>query len=168
MKKVVLALILLSMGFLIVSSCKTKKEVTAVKGKPVLANVPIIIYKTKQDFSMHVPVTMSADKKEIMSYPAPSDVYYGSDLAYPISLVDGFFLDRRGIDVNSAFTKWTYYEYSRLAKTPTTEQIMNMMLELDPFTEMYHCGYRNNFQDVENEINAAIKEGKLSKYKKLR
>lgn len=168
MRKFTLTLIILTMSLITIYSCKSKQEVTTIKGKPVLANVPIIIYKTKLDYSMHVPVTLSTDKKEIVSYPANSDVYYGGDLAYPITLEDGFFLDRRGIDVNSAFTKWTYYEYSRLPKTPTVQEIMNMLLETDPFTEMYHCGYRNNFQDVITELNSAIKAGKLSQYKKLK
>ncbi|MGE5317291.1 MAG: hypothetical protein ACM3ME_04790, partial [Chloroflexota bacterium] len=109
--------LLLASALFIVSGCKTKQQVSVVKGKPVIANAPVIIYKTKLDYSLQVPVTLSSDKKTLVSFPAPSDIYYGGDLAYPVKLENGYLLDRRGIDVNTAFTKWTYYEYSRLPKT---------------------------------------------------
>lgn len=168
MKRIFTFLACISLVFFVLTSCKPKQQIAAVKGKPVLANVPIIIYKTKQDYSQQVPVTMSADKMSIVSYPAPSDVYYGAELAYPVTLKDGYFLDKRGVDQNSAFTKWTYYEYSRLQKTPTQEEIKKMLLETDPFTEMWYCGTRNDFKDLENELNNAIVKGKLSKFKRLK
>lgn len=168
MKQVTFTLFILFSILLIMSGCKPKEQVAAVKGKPVLANAPVIIYKTKQDYSMHVPVTLAPDKTSLTSYPAPSDVYYGGDLAYPVALTDGYFLDRRGISENSAFTKWTYYEYSRLPKTPSDKEIFNMLLDTDPFTEIYYCGDRTKFKDIENELNKAIKEGKLNQYKRLK
>lgn len=148
-------------------SCKPKQTV-AIKGKPAFANAPVIVYKTKQDYSQHVPVIMSPDKQTIVSYPAPSDVYFNGDLAYPVALENGFLLDRRGINENAAFTKWTYYEYSRLAKTPTIADINKMMLETDPFTEIYQCGIRNDYKDLETELNKIIVKSKLDKYKKLK
>jgi len=150
------------------SGCKSKQEVTAVTGKTVSAQAPVIIYKMKQDYSLHVPVTLTADKKSLESYPAPSDVFYNGDLAYPVALENGFFLDRRGINANSAFTKWTYYEYSRLAKTPAQEEIMKMILDNDPFTEIYLCGNRGKFNNLENELNSIILKGDLEKFKRLK
>ncbi len=149
-------------------SCKPKQPAVATKGKPIYAPAPVIIYKTKLDYSQHVPVTLTPDKKSIVSYPANSDVYFGGDLAYPIRLEDNYFLDRRGIDANSAFTKWTYYEYSRLPKTPTQEEIMQGLLETDPFIEMWDCGNLGAFSDLEKDLNEIIKNGNLSDYKRLK
>lgn len=153
---------------MIIPGCKSKQQIAAVKGKPVLANAPVIVYKTKQDYSLQVPVNLSPDKLALTSFPAPSDVYYGGDLAYPVALENGYFLDRRGITENSAFTKWTYYEYSRLPKTPSEKEIFNMMLDTDPFAEVYYCGDRSKFHDIENELNSIIKKGKLDQFKRLK
>lgn len=160
--------LLLATAILIIPACKTKQQVSAVKGKPVIANAPVVIYKMKEDYSLQVPVTLSADKKTLTSYPAPGDIYYGGDLAYPVALKNGFFLDRRGISENSAFTKWTYYEYSRLSKTPSEADIFKMLLETDPFTEMYYCGTKSDYKDLENELNKAISKGNLNKFKRLK
>lgn len=153
---------------ILMPACKPKEQISAVKGKPVLAVAPVIIYKTKANYIMHVPVSMSPDKKSLTSYPAPGDVYYNGDLAYPIELEGGYFLDKRGIDVNTAFTKWTYYEYSRLPKTPTEQEILNMLLETDPLLELYDMGKRNDYKDLEEELNTIIRNGDLKKYKKLK
>ena len=50
------------------------------------ATQPIIIYKTKSDYSQNVAVTLSDDKSKIISYPHPTDVFYKKKLAYPINL----------------------------------------------------------------------------------
>lgn len=162
-----LSLLLLS-SMIVFTGCKTKQQVSAVKGKPILANAPVIIYKTKADFSMHVPVTLSDDKQSLTSYPAPSDIYYGGDLAYPVTLANGYLLDKRGIDGNVAFTRWTYYEYSRLAKTPAPGEIMKMILENDPLIEMYDCGKVNDFNNLEEDLNKIIKSEKLNKFKRIK
>lgn len=150
------------------AGCKPKQQVAAVKGKPILANAPVIVYKTKADYSQHVPVGLSSDKMTIVSYPSPGDVYYGGDLAYPVSLEEGYYLDRRGIDENAAFTKWTYYEYSRLSKTPTQDEIKNMLLDVDPFIELYNCGTLNDFDNLVDDLNRIIRKDKLSDYKRLK
>lgn len=168
MKNKITLLLVLSTIILSMAGCKPKQQVAAVKGRPILANAPVIVYKTKADYSQHVPVGLSADKMTIVSYPAPGDVYYGGDLAYPVSLEKGYYLDKRGIDENAAFTKWTYYEYSRLPKTPTQAQIKNMLLEIDPFIEIYHCGSINDFDNLIEDLNKIILKGKLSDFKRLK
>ncbi len=168
MKQKVTLLVIMSIALMSISACKPKQQVSAVKGKPILANAPVIVYKTKADYSQHVPVTLSSDKMEIVSYPAPGDVYYGGDLAYPVSLEKGYLLDKRGINENSAFTKWTYYEYSRLSKTPTPQEIRNMLLDKDPFIEIYHCGTRNDFENLVEDLNKIIKKDKLDRFKRLK
>ncbi len=168
MKQKVALLVTISLALMSIISCKPNQQVAAVKGKPILANAPVIVYKTKADYSQHVPVTLSSDKMEVVSYPAPGDVYYGGDLAYPISLEKGYLLDKRGIDENSAFTKWTYYEYSRLTKTPSSQEIKNMLLDTDPFIEIYNCGTRNDFDNLEDDLNKIIRKDKLDNFKRLK
>jgi len=128
----------------------------------------VFIYKTRADYRQHVPVILSTDKKSLVSYPAPGDVFFNGDLAYPLQLVDGYLLDRRGISKDCAFLKWTYFEYSRLASTPAPEEIMKLILDDYPLTELYNCGKRSKYQQLETELNQLISEGKVEKFTKLK
>ena len=83
-------------------------------------------------------------------------------------LENGYFLDNRGIDENSAFLELTYEEYSKLEKAPSGEELYNDILDNDPFTEMYHCGSRFDYKDLEKELNDLIAEGNLNSMKKLK
>ncbi len=128
----------------------------------------VIVYKTSDNYFFHVPVTLSPDKNSIVSYPAPTDLLVNGELALPVRLEDGYLLDRRGICEHSAFLKWTYYEYSRLDHTPKPEELMRMILDKDPFTEMYRCGKQSSFKDLVPELNAIILENKLGDYKRIK
>lgn len=88
---------------------------TKTEEKPVKALPHVYIYKTKADYSNLVPVTMNPERTRIISYPATSDI---RPSAQPIPLIDGWYLDRRGIGPNTVFTDYTYEEYSRLDHTP--------------------------------------------------
>lgn len=158
-------IILLAMMLL---SCKSQKENQKINPPVMITGPNVIIYKTKGDYFMHVPVNLSDDKTTLTSYPAPRDVYYNGDLAYPVKLEDGYLLDRRGISPNSAFLKWTYFEYSRLEKSPTTTQLLNMLLDSDPFIAIYDCGKTNRFNNLEDELNLIIRTNKLSEFKRLK
>lgn len=128
----------------------------------------VIVYKTSENYFSHVPVTLSPDKKSIVSYPAPSDVLVNGELALPVKLENGYLLDRRGISQNSAFLKWTYYEYSRLDHTPKPEELMRMILDKDPFTEMYRCGKQSQYKDLVPELNEIILGNKLSGFPRMK
>lgn len=153
---------------MILVSCKSQKDNQKLNPPAMVTGPNVIIYKTKGDYFMHVPVSLSDDKTALTSYPAPGDVYYNGDLAYPIRLEDGYLLDRRGISPNSAFLKWTYYEYSRLKKTPLTNDLMKMILDSDPFISIYDCGKANRFNNLEEDLNLIIKTNKLSEFKRLK
>jgi hypothetical protein len=131
-------------------------------------SAPCIIYKTKSDYAKYVPVMLSEDKLKIVSYPDIKDVYYKGKLAYPTQLADGFLLDNRGIGPDVAFLSVTYEKYRDLPKTPTMDELMNLILEKDPITEMYQCGNRSQYADPEKELNDLISGGNLNKCKKLR
>lgn len=130
---------------------------------------PAIIYKTKADYSKYVPVILNAEKTEVISYPAPTDVYRNGKLAYPTQLVNGYYLDNRGIGINSAFLNITYDEYVKLKEAPLlADMIGKLMLEKNPFTEIYSIGTRSRFTNEQAEINEIIKKGGLKKFKRLK
>ena len=127
-----------------------------------------IIYKTSSDYSKLVPVTLSEDKKTIESYPDISDVYYNGTYAYPTQLSNGYFLDNRGITRNVAFINLTYEAYSKLPKTPTALQLMEMIIDADPLTGMYSCGNKSAYKNIELELNSKIEANDFSTFTKIR
>jgi hypothetical protein len=144
-----------------VSTASTKKTV----GVP---SPPCIIYKTRSDYSMYVPVMMSPDKSKIESYPDIRDIYYQGKFSLPTLLVNGYLLDNRGIGPQVAFLWYTYEDYSKLTHTPTVEDLMTGLQDKDPLVEMYQCGQRSQYINLEQELNDLIKSGKLSTCKKLK
>ena len=162
---VLLLIICFSLHF---TSCKTNKAVQKETTTAYATGPRVIIYKTTENYFMHVPVVLSEDKKSLVSYPAPGDVFYNGDLAYPVKLEDGFFLDRRGIRPESGFLSWTYYEYSRFEKTPSPSELLSKMLDNDPFTVIYDCGKPTQYKDLENELNEKIRAGKFNDFKRLK
>jgi hypothetical protein len=133
-----------------------------------IASPQAIIYSTRADYSVNVPVMLTPDKKEIASYPDIRDVVVGSKLTLPTRLHKGFWLDNRGISTDVAFIRLTYEEYAALPKTPTADELMKIILDKDPVVEMYACGPRGKFTDITEELNQAIDQGKLSGFKRLK
>jgi len=150
------------------SDAEEGKEEAAVTQGRSFAGPPTIIYKTREDYSQYVPVSMSEDKTEISSFPGIKDVYYKGKLAYPAELHDGFLLDNRGIDQNVAFLKITYEEYSQMSKLPSTEEMMELILDNDPITEMFNCGSRYQFKNLEEDLNSIIDNDQFNNCKKLK
>ena len=149
-------------------SCKSSAPLTESTQKQKVTGPEVLIYKTRADYRQYVPVILSPDKKALISYPAPGDVFYMGDLAYPVQLENGFLLDRRGISKDCAFLKWTYYEYSRLKVTPSQEEIMKMILDSDPLTALYSCGKRSKYSDLNAELNQLIGTEKFDQFVKLK
>lgn len=113
-------------------------------------------------------MTLSADKDKIVSYPDIRDIYYNGKLSEPTFLADSFLLDNRGIGPQVAFLSYTYEEYSKLQATPPATDLMKMLLNKDPLVEMYQCGLRSQYTDIEKELNTLITSGKLNTCKKLK
>ena len=172
-------LIYLISGVLALSACHTSKKaiennndnmgeqieeaVKAPNNRIIVgtASPAVFIYKMKADYSNLVPVIMNAEKTKIVSYPAPVDVYYKGVLAKPSQLVDGYWLDNRGINENVAFTSYTYEEYSALETAPSMSDLMNHIVEKNPLTEWRQCGVRADYDDIVTELNDKIKKGAL-------
>jgi len=141
---------------------------TSKRGSAGVTSPPCIIYRTRSDYSMYVPVILSADKSKIVSYPDIKDIYYNGKLSLPSPLAGGFLLDNRGIGAEVAFLSYTYEEYGKLSSTPPATDLMSILLDKDPLVEMYQCGQRSQYTKIEEELNVLITLGKLNTCKKLK
>lgn len=168
MRRTTFILLLTIAPVLLFFGCKPKSHLNESSNGNKVTGPKVVIYKTKENYYLHVPVNLSADKKSIVSYPAPSDVFINGEPTLPLKLEDGYLLDRRGIGEGCAFLKWTYYEYNRLNHTPDSGEMMKMILDSDPLTEMYLCGRKSDFKDIESELNQIIRDGNLKQFKQIK
>lgn len=148
MKKLAFSIIIPLMLF----SCKSTRIVVP----EAYAQAPVIVYKTSADYLNKVPITLNEEGDQVMSYPAPSDLRSGEGLALPVQLKKGYLLDMRGVQPNSAFTSYTYEEYFALDVAPPPGELLEKVIDPDPFTEMYHCGKHGAFTDLKKELNRLI------------
>jgi|JI102314A1RNA_FD_contig_81_326421_length_942_multi_1_in_0_out_0_2 hypothetical protein len=148
-------------------SCSTPKNINNLISKNYIKNPPLIIYKTKKNYFHNVPFNLTDDKKSIGNYPHPVDVFYKSKLAYPTELANGYFIDNRGISIYSAFSSYDYETYSKLKVAPSELDIMQKIIDFDPFVEMYHCGCRHDYKDEVATMNELIRKGQLKNCKVL-
>jgi len=169
-RSILRSLILLSLSLLIMQSCSKKTSPGSTPSNPGgdFSGPPTIIYKTTSDYSNNVPVLLSDDKSDIVSFPAPGDLLYQGEPATPVTLKDGFLYDRRGINQNVAFLKFTYEEYIKMGKTPDKELLMKSIIDRNPLEVMYNCGNRYRFDNVVEELNGIITGGRLGSCRKLK
>ncbi len=159
------------------AGCKAKQHTTATADTHTAPVPPrpatyrptahAIVYKTKGDYALYVPVTLTDDGRAIASYPAPSDIYYQGKIATPTALAGGYLLDNRGITPHSAFIKITYDDYAKLKEAPSLKELDRLIIDRTPFTDMYDLGERNQYPDLTGGLNTLIKGGRLSEYRKL-
>lgn len=153
------------------SCCKkttyTQQPDASVSQARSKAGPPVIIYKTKKDYSKQIPVGLTPDKKGLASFPAVTDIYYNGELAYPVVLENGYLLDNRGIGPDVAFLSITYEEYSRLKKTPSADELFKLVIDNEPLTEMYNAGVRYEYDNIVTELNQKIREGKINTFRRL-
>jgi hypothetical protein len=162
-------IILLSLCALSCSHKGSPAAATGAKNNSVSVSSPsCIIYRTRSDYSVNVPVTLSDDKTRIVSYPDIKDIYYNGRLSVPTLLSEGFFLDNRGIGAGVAFLSYTYDEYSKLASTPPAAELMKKIIDKDPLVEMYDCGKRSQYSNPEEELNAMIRAGDFKRCTKIK
>lgn len=122
-----------------------------------------VIYKTKENYSRLIPVTLSEDKSKIVSYPHPSDISVNGVFSYPTELANGFLLDNTGVTKNVAFLNMTYEEYSILETAPPLEALFLMIIDNDPLVEIYNCGNRHTFKNEISDLNKLINNSELSR-----
>jgi len=124
-----------------------------------MATGPFVIYKTKADYSDNVPVILNADKSKIVSYPSPSDLFVNNKLVKPVKLNDGYWLDRRGINRNVAFTSHTYSDYAKREKAPSISELMKSIIDDDPLLELYNCKKHLKVSEDIKKVNALVVDG---------
>lgn len=140
-----------------------------VKTHFVAALPHIVIYKTTKDYSHNVPVLLSDDKMQIISYPHPTDLFFGENLALPTLLSNSYLLDNKGVGKNVAFLRFTYEEYSKLKDAPTLEELYSNIIDKEPLTELWDCGVKSNYADLQKQLNEWIDKNLLSeKCKQIR
>ncbi len=121
----------------------------------------LIVYKTKENYNNLVPVLLSEDKTQIVSYPHPKDLIVGNDMKLPTELNKGYLIDNRGIGRNVAFLKITYDEYSKLEDAPSLEYLFSKIIDKNPLIEFYNCGLTSSFTAEIQQLNKMINEGEL-------
>ena len=117
---------------------------------------PMIIYKTSHNFSDMVAVTMDEQKNHIIAYPAPEDIRGAQK--HPDKLNDGYWLDNQGIGKNSVFLDYTFEYYGKLQQPPILDTLRSHIIDNNPVTEMWQCGFHNQYSNPVKAMNAKIKK----------
>ena len=156
--RLIIPLIVLSIGGCsIIRHKEIKPPIDSEKVNNEVAMIPpIVIYKTKNNYNNLVPISLSDDKKEIISYPHPSDILVDSVLQVPTELHNGYLLDNRGIGQNVAFIKLTYDEYAKLKDVLSLSELYNLIIDKDPLTKLCNCKVNNPNLNLENQLNEMI------------
>jgi hypothetical protein len=162
-KKVrIIGISVLLLAFCMVNDAKTNPQPEPSKSEGIFALPPVIIYKTRKNYAKNVAVGLSEDKKTIVYYPHPADVGVAS---MPVKLKKNFWLDNRGIGLNTAFLIITYEEYAKLSAPPSMAEMMQMIIDSDPILEMY--ALPANTDKNKDNLNKIISQ-KMKEAKKLK
>jgi len=153
MRKIKIILPILTL-IIIVSACDW-----IYKPGPCDASGPIIVYKTKQDYSNNITIQLSRDKKEVVCYPGPRDAVNQR----PLQLTKGYLLKRMCGD---AVTSVTYEDYINSTHSYTPAEWLSLVIDTDPYLEKYECCKCTN-QDTA-VINDLIRKNQLSKCENLK
>lgn len=158
----------LAMGVFLIKCLPQKNGASVERGSqkpeftPVFSTQPgVMVYKTRGDYGNLVPVLLSEDKSRILSYPHPDDLRVDGRWLTPKLLSEGYYLDNKGIQLNTAFLKFTYMEYSELDSVPSLELLYKNIKDKDPFLELCDCGNKSQYEDITKQLNQWILEKKL-------
>lgn len=124
--------------------------------RPAKAVAKVHIYKTNGDYDNYVPVSLDASRKQIMSFPAPSDL---SESSMPVKLDNGYLLDRRGVGENTAFTRYTYKEYMALQEAPAPSELIKAIIPDARVTEIVEMPFTVGSTDEVSRCNELITAG---------
>lgn len=148
-------------------ACKSNKNTASSAKKeslyqPVFSQGPTtFVYKTKEDYFYNVPVILSSNKEEIISYPHPKDLIKDGQYTTPFKLKNGYLLDIKGINQNVAFLSFTYSEYASFTNVPSIEELYENIVDFNPLETLCNCGNRNYFEDIEKQLNDLIISNQL-------
>ncbi len=147
-------------------SCKSKpqtKEVLPVLFHPSFNPGPhVMVYKTSGDFRFNVPVLLSENDSDIVSYPDPADIRSVEVKGfYPGSLKREYLIDNKGISKHVAFLKLTYDEYAKLDTVPSFKTLKSWIMAKNVITELCDCGDKAGYSNIEKQINEMIEQDSL-------
>jgi hypothetical protein len=149
---------------LIVSGCKQTSEThRQIPETNSMLPKPVIVYKTKKNYQNLVPIGLNQEKTQVVHYPHPADLKAGDSFRYPVSLENGYMLDRKGISPSVAFLKLTYAAYSEMRPSPSPAELFDMIEDSDPLTECYDCRIPLQGREDTARLNEIIRGGQLEK-----
>ncbi len=119
------------------------------------AGGPLVIYKTKKDYSNNISVLLSADKKSVLAFPDTKD----AAIQRPVALANGFYLQKM---VGNAFTSLTFDQY--INGTYSEGDLFHDVIDTDPFTNMYDCTRATDC----DSLNKLIQNNQLSQCKLIK
>lgn len=156
--KLIIPLIALLIGGCSIVRYKEKEPLidSELANNEVAMSRPIVVYKTKNNYNNLVPISLSEDKKQIISYPHPKDLKVDGVLQTPTELHNGYLLDNRGIGQNVTFIKLTYSEYANLNEAPSPEDLFNLIIDYNPLTFLCNCKRNKLNLNLENQLNEMI------------
>lgn len=116
-----------------------------------------VIYKMNGAWQEFVPVTLNNTGNALANFPAVTDI---SAAQQPIELADGWWLDCRGINANTAFTGYTYSRYAALPDTPAPNELLGFLIPDAKITQIVKLPMTlSQARGDINAINALIKKG---------
>jgi len=120
MKYIIILLLLPIAGCFLSNRCGKKSKPRDVENIAIqFTDGPAaMVYKTRSNYGNLVPVLLSEDKTEIVSYPHPSDIVIDGEYPLPTPLGGGYLLDNRGSSEHTAFLGLTYEAYAALDSVP--------------------------------------------------
>lgn len=156
---------LLLLGSAIAFTACTKHKSTARfcptgSGSPIVRSAthpcgvgPLVIYKTRYDYSNNISVLLSADKAQVLAFPGFTDV----TVQHPIPLANGYYAKMM---LGDAFTSYTFADYAAHGTNYTDQEFLDHLIDCAPFTE-YWAGC--SIYDT-GSLNNIIRSGQLSTY----
>ena len=170
MKKILLAIPL----FIIAAACthkteNTKKDMEYSEGvahvgtvigyrnsKPVNAIPKATAFRMTGDYANNVAITLNADGS-LAYFPDPSDISANSA---PTNLGNGWWLNNQGISAKSVFTKYTFAEYSKLKKVPSSAELKAAVIPGAKVSEMRELPFsiteaRQNLDSIKNYLKTS-------------
>ena len=99
-------------------------KLPATGGGPVSMLPNATAFRMSGEYADNVAITLGPDG-EIIYFPDPSDITADSA---PVSLGNGWWLNRQGIGQNSVFTKYTFAEYASLPEAPAPSLLLKEVL----------------------------------------
>lgn len=113
----------------VTSLTMNRKPVSGVK--PVSAVLNASVFKMSGDYSDNVAVGVDPDGR-LTYFPAPTDISVSSR---PVSLGNGWWLNRQGLGKGYRFTKYTFEEYAKLPSVPSMQELVDAIIPGASVTE---------------------------------